>query len=279
MPGWRPAPLAIAVAATLAGVPVRAGGAEALRISGTGTGLGTIRQLASAFEQALPGQPVKLLPSVGSAGAIQAVADGALDIGLSGRPLQPEEQERGLLALAYARTPFLFAVGPRVGISGITAAGLARLYRGEETRWPDGERIRLVLRPRSDVDTGLVRAIAPEIDAAMELALGREGMILAATNQDCDQAIARTPGSIGPSSLTQLLTDSFAPRSIAWNGVAPTLENLASGAYPLEKRLFLVVRAAPPPAARRFMAFLGTPAARRILEQTGNLPVALPPIP
>jgi phosphate transport system substrate-binding protein len=113
----------------------------------------------------------------------------------------------------------------------------------------------------------------------MERALAREGLVMAATNQDCDEALARTPGSIGFSSLTQLLTEQNALRALHWHGVAPTLENLASGAYPLGKPLLLVVRAAPDAAVRRFVAFLATPEARRILEQTGNLPVALPPLP
>ena len=61
--------------------------------------------------------------------------------------------------------------------------------------------------------------------------------------------------------------------------MAPTLQNLASGAYPLAKRFHLVVRASPTPAVRPFVDYLGTPEARRILERTGNLPLALPPVP
>jgi phosphate transport system substrate-binding protein len=207
------------------------------------------------------------------------VAEGALDVGVSGRPLAPAEAGLGLAAPLLARTPFVFAVGPRVPISGITSVELARLYRGEVTRWPDGERVRLVLRPRTDVDTMVVRAISPELDAAMELALRREGMLVAATNQDCDEALIRTPGSLGPSSLTQLMTESHTLRALSWNGVAPTLQNLGSGAYPLSKPLHLVVRAAPTRAVRQFLEFLGGAEARRILEQTGNLPVPMPPLP
>jgi phosphate transport system substrate-binding protein len=274
-----PALLAIALLSTTSPAPAGAAVLEPLRISGTGSSLGALRQLAEAFEKAHPDQPVRIFPSVGSSGAIKAVADGALDIGISGRPLQPAEQAGGLLALAYARTPFVFAVGPRVGATGLTAAELARIYRGEVSAWPDGERIRLVLRPRTDVDTLYVRSISGELDAAMEVALGREGLLMAATNQDCNDALNHTPGSLGPSTLTQLLTENRPIRALAWNGVAPTLEHLASGAYPLSKPLRLVVRTSPSAAVRRFIAFLGTPTAARILERTGNLPLALPPVP
>jgi phosphate transport system substrate-binding protein len=270
--------LAVMVVTALALGPAR-GAAEVLRVSGTGTALGAIRQLAAAYEQAHPGQVIRLLPSVGSSGAIKAVAEDALDIGLSGRPLHPEEQARGLVSLTYARTPFVFAVGPGVPVTSVTPSELARIYRGETATWPGGGRIRLVLRPRSDVDTSFVRAISPELDAAVELAMSREGMVIAATNQDCNETLARTPGSIGPSSLTQLLTETLAVRPLAWNGVPPTLQNLASGAYPLAKPLLLVIRPSPTAAVRGFIAYMNTPEAKRILERTGNLPLVLPPVP
>lgn len=279
MPGRSPSPLAVLVVVALAFGPARGASAEVLRVSGTGSTIGSVRQLATAYQRANPGQAIRLLPNVGSSGAIKAVAEGALDVGISGRPLRPEEQARGLLALAFAQTALVFAAGPGVKAGSMTASELARIYRGESTAWPDGGRIRLVLRPRSDVDTGLVRSISPELDAAVELALSREGMLMAATNQDCNETLARTPGSIGPTSLTQLVTESLAVHPLAWNGVAPTLQNLASGAYPLTKRFHLVIRASPTAAVRRFVDYLGTPEARRILERTGNLPLALPPVP
>jgi phosphate transport system substrate-binding protein len=124
----------------------------------------------------------------------------------------------------------------------------------------------------------LVAAIAPVLAAAMEAALAREGMLTAATNQDCHRVLVRTPGSIGPSSLTQIRTEDPALVPLAWNGVAPTLENLAAGRYPLQKTLLLVVRAPPSPEVRRFLAFLASPAAARILEETGNLAVPLPEV-
>jgi phosphate transport system substrate-binding protein len=272
-------PLELLLAATLAGSPVVAGAAEMLRISGTGTALGTVQQLLPGFERLHPGVTVKLLPSVGSSGAIQAVAEGVLDIGISGRPLSPEERARGLVELAYASTPFVFAAGPRVTAAGLTESQLARIYRGELTAWEDGERIRLVLRPRSDVDTIFIRAISPALDAAMEVGLGREGLVMAATNQDCNELLARTPGSLGPSTLAQLLTEVHALRPLAWNGVAPSVRALASGAYPLGKTLRLVLRARPAPAAERFLAWLRSAAAREILERTGNLPLTLPERP
>jgi len=44
------------------------------------------------------------------------------------------------------------------------------------------------------------------------------------------------------------------------------------------RHLLLVVRAPPSPEVRRFLAFLASLAAARILEETGNLAVPLPEV-
>lgn len=251
-------------------------GEEIVRVSGTGTALGTMHRLAAVFEAANPGLRVRLLPSVGSSGAFRAVADGALDIGLSGRPPEPGERALRLVTIPYARTPFLFAAGPGSEVAGITADEAIRIYRGEMQRWPNGERVRVVLRPKGDVDTLILRAISNEMAAAVDAAEAREGMLVAATNQQCDRILLRTPGAVGPSTLTQILAERMPLRPLSWNGVAPTVENLASGAYPLEKTLLVVVRPSPKPAVRRFLAFLASREARAIIERTGNLAVPLP---
>ena len=260
--------------AIVASPVARAG--DAVRVTGTGTALGTMRLLSAALAKASPGDEVRVLPSLGSSGAIKAVADGAIDVALSGRELSAQERSLGIVALPYARTPFLLAAGPRVAASGVTAADAARIYRGDLATWPNGERVRVVLRPRSDVDTALLAGISPELAAALDVALARDGMLMAATNQDCHRLLLETPGAVGPSSLTQILTEDPGLRALTWNGVAPTLENLAAGRYPLVKTLYLVVRTPPSPALRRFLAFLGSREARAVLEETGNLPVPLP---
>jgi phosphate transport system substrate-binding protein len=266
---------ALAVALLLA-APARA--EEVLRVSGTGSALGAFARIAPAFEKANPGVTLKLLPSLGSAGAIKAVAAGALDLGLSGRALRPEEAALGLDGLVVARTPFVFAAGPRAGAMGLTAESLARIYRGELTTWPGGERIRLVLRPAADTDTLFVRAISPAMATAVDAALARPGMLLAATNQDSDALLAHTPGGLGVSTLSQLLVEQRGLTPLAWEGVEPTLANLVAGTYPLAKPIVAIIPRSPSPrpSVRRLLAFLASAEGRRILEAAGCQPIDLP---
>ena len=106
--------------------------AETVRISGTGGAIGGMRLLAEAFRKAEPGVDVIILPSLGSSGGIRAVLAGRLDIGLSARPLSPEEMAQGPRQTAYARTAFVFAVNPDVKRSDITLAEVIDIYCRQE---------------------------------------------------------------------------------------------------------------------------------------------------
>jgi len=215
---------------------------------------------------------MKLMPNVGSGGAIKAVAEGALDIGLNGRPLNAEELKLGLLVTDYARTPFVFAVNRTVKTKNITSAELVRIYTGEMPAWPEGGQVRVVLRPASDADTLLARTISPVMNAAVDAALAREGMLMAPTNQECHDMLEHMPGSIGFSSLTQILTEKHPLKALRYNGVEPSVSNIANGRYPLVKSLSLVTTPDLSPATRRFIEFVRSAEGRRILERTGNLP-------
>jgi len=270
-------PAALGLCAAVLALPGTAGGEVLVRVGGTGTAIGVMARLGQAFEKENPGHRLVLPPSVGSKGAVQAVASGALDVGVGGRALKPEEMASGVQATAFARTPFVFASGPRAGAIDLNAGELARILRGETTTWPGGERIRLILRPAADADTLFIRAIAPEVAAALDAALVRSGVLVAGTNQECEEAIAKTPGSLGPTTLLQMRTENRLLAKQSWNGAEPSLDNLASGAYPLAKTLYLLTLPSAGPGARRFIGFLGSAEARRILREAGSEPVPFAP--
>jgi phosphate transport system substrate-binding protein len=266
--------LALIAAALIAAAPARA--QEVLRLTGTGSALGAIGRLARAFELANPGVKVHILPSLGTSGSIKAVAAGAIDLGLAGRLLDESERGLGVTELPLARSPFVFATGPRAGVTGIGLADLVRIYGGEQRVWPGGERIRPVLRPARDTDSFFLRALAPALGAAYDAALARPGMLIAPTNQDSDALAARTRGSLAVTTLAQLVTEPSGLTPLAWEGVAPTLENLAAGRYPLWKPFYAIVPARVPARTRQFLQFAGAPEGRKILEASGCLP---PPFP
>ncbi len=255
-------------------LPLPLAAQELIRIGGTGTGLGTMTVLADVFQKKHPEIKIRIMPSIGSNGAIKATAQGVLDIGLNGRPLKEEESRLGLVVTEYARTPFLFAVKKDLPVPGLTSKELVKIYNGEMQEWPNGERLRVVLRPAADADTIIARSISPEMSAALASALSREGMLIAATNQESNEMIDKTAGAIGFSSLTQIITEKHPVKGLAIDGVAPLANGRANDRYPFMKSLSLLTKPAPSLAVQRFIDFIHSPEGARILQTTGNIPVA-----
>lgn len=250
-----------------------AAGEEVLKIGGSGSALGAMRLLGAAFMRTSPGVDVQVLLGLGSTGGIKAVAKGTIDIGLSGRPLKDEEPLLKLSVRHYGTTPFVLATRRESAAGGVTTEELVKIYGGETTTWPDGSRIRLVLREPFESDTLTARKISPEMGRALDSALARKGQLIATTDQDTADLIEATPGGFGFSTLALLSAERRPLKILSFNGVAPGLKTLADGTYPLSKPLYLVVRPEPSALVKKFISFMDSPQGRKILEGAGILVV------
>lgn len=263
---------AVAVLAALVALGPRSAAAETIRISGTGGAMGTIRLLAEAFRKDHPDVEIAFLPSIGSSGAVRAVAAGRLDIGLCARPLTPEERALGVVHTKYATTPFVFGAHPAVRQSGVTLAAVIEIYGGKRTRWRDGTRVRPILRPTTDSDVPVLKAMGPEVAAAVERALHREGMIVAATDGDLADALETVPGAFGAITLALVVSENRPIHVLALNGIVPSVETLRDGSYPYSKPFCMVTTQDPSEAVRRFVEFVRSPAGAAILARNGQAP-------
>jgi phosphate transport system substrate-binding protein len=259
---------------TLAGVgapcPVRAEQAT-VRIGGNGSALGALRLLAAAYHREHPAVTVTVVPNLGSSGAILALRNGALDLAVTARPLRSDEHKGDLKVTEYASSPFAFIAHHTVAKNDLTQFELTSLLHQDAPLWPDGSRMRLVLRPEGDADCALVRQISPEVERALQRAQARPGMVLAVTDSDCLRTVSSMPGALGAMALTMLVTEKHQVHPLSFNGVAPTLKNLAAGSYPLAKRFYLVSQPRTSAAARAFANYLRTPKGRELLKKAGNL--------
>jgi phosphate transport system substrate-binding protein len=247
--------------------------AETLKISGTGGAIGGVVLVARAFREANPGVKVVVPRSMGSTGGIRAAIAGKLDIGVSARPLTPEERSMGGRETPYARTPFVFAVNRGVVRSDITLAEAVDIYAGKTAWWEDGTPLRLVLRPSADTDSILLGKMAPGMPAALAKAHGREGMIVARTDKDCADRLENTAGAFGTTTLALVLSEKRSVKVLSLSGVMPSGEAVVNGTYPYAKTFHLVTGLRPSPAATRFIAFLRSPAGMSILLQAGHAPL------
>lgn len=114
---WRTAATACAFAAMTLAASAQA---YEIKIGGTGAALGTMQVLAQAYAESQPNAKITVLPSMGSGGGIKAVLAGAIEIGLSSRPLSEAEAKAGAVAVELGRTPFVFATALANKATGIT---------------------------------------------------------------------------------------------------------------------------------------------------------------
>lgn len=243
--------------------------AEEVKIGGTGGALATMRILADAYQKTHPEVKLTVLPSLGSSGGIKAILAGSIQIAVSARPLKASEASLGVSAVECGRTPFVFAVPSKTAIDAITEKDVVEIYSGGRNRWPDGTRIRVVLRPVGDFDSEMVKSISPEVRRAKLAAEGRPGMLFAVNDQEAAESIEKTQGAFGTSTLAQIFTEQRALKVLRFNGVPPSAKAVADGSYPYYKPLLIVTGPEAPASAREFIAFVRSAAGREILVRAG----------
>lgn len=256
--------------AILAAVAVVSAQAEEIKIGGTGAALGTMQLLGQAYARSHPDTRIAVLPSMGSGGGIKAVLAGAIQIAVSSRPPSDSESKAGIVAVEYGRTPFVFVTSSTSPSTGITTQNLVDFYAGKVDEWPDGSKLRLVLRPIGDSDSEIIKNMSPAMREAKSAAEQRKGMIFTVTDQETAASIEKVSGSLGPSTLALLISEKRALKALSLDGVAPSATTIADGSYPLAKQLFIATGPKSPPEAQAFVAFVQSPAGRQILQQTGH---------
>ena len=258
------------VALLMLGAVAVAAPAQELKIGGTGAGLATMRLLGDAFVRQNPGVTIEVLPSLGSGGGVKALLAGVVQLAVISRPLQDKEIAAGAVAQEYGRTPFVFATHRATKVRGISVNDLVEIYSGRQERWPDGTPIRLVLRPVGDSDSEALKAISPAMREAKTAAEQRKGMFFAVTDQDAADALEKMPGSLGPTTLALVLSERRELKILPLEGVTPEVRSLADGSYGLYKTMLLATGPKSPAAAKAFVEFARSPAAREILAKNGH---------
>ena len=245
-----------------------------LRIGGTGSAMESAAALAKAYASASHHALPRVTGNLGTGGALKALNAGALDIAFAAGGGSEWNGDAKLASLPLSRTALVFAVNPGVRARSITLEQAIELYGGEQSTWPDGKRVRPVLRPMSDSDTSTLRYISRAFDVAVLRAHAIQGLQTAITDEDSVADIAATPGAFGTTTLAMLATAGLPQVTVlALDGVAPTQKTLSDGSYKLTKTVYFVFRAPASPEVAQFRDFALSARGREILLQHGQIPV------
>jgi phosphate transport system substrate-binding protein len=245
--------------------------ADELKVGGTGAAYGLLQLLGDAFVKASNrGDTVETVPGLGSSGSISAVMDGALHLSVSGRPLTSEEQEKGAKSLQLLETPFIF-VTSHPSRQKLTTTNIIEIFNGTMKVWPDGKEIRPILRPKSDAASVFLVANITGMSAAMEQLRKRPDVPVAATDQDNAELAVRVANSLTAMTLIQFLTEKPQLRIIELNDAEPSVDAIQGARYSLKTKLHLIQGPQASDVATRFIAFLETPEAVKIITNHGGI--------
>ncbi len=246
--------------------------AKEILVGGSGTDLGTMRILAQHFSELNPEIKVNVLPSLGSSGGVKAVQKGKIDVGLTSRELKPKEKTPDIKAYRYARTPLVLATQSNSSAENISSETYFSVISGGKENWPDGQVIRVILRPPNDSDTSALKEQFPEFEQVIDRSYDRRGVPIARSDQDAANLLENISGGLGTTTLAVIHGEKRALKALKLDGVMPSPEALGRGEYQMHKMLYLVLPEFPDPAAGKFVRFVNSPAGHEILRTTGHLP-------
>jgi phosphate transport system substrate-binding protein len=244
-----------------------------LEFAGSGSNLPITRALADLFQKHHPDARILVHESIGSSGAIRAVRDGVVPIGLISRAPKPEEKQGGMHFIPFARVAVVFAAHPSVPEDGLDEATILRIYRGEKQVWSDGSPIRVLQRERNDSSHMAVNHVWPEFQSANEEAYNKNLWPVLFSDTAMLYQLWLQPGSLGLTDLGALRSLRLPLKSLYGSGIDPGEEDLESGRYPFFKDLYFVVACKPQGAFADFLQWVFSDEGRGQMRSLGYVPL------
>ncbi len=239
---------------------------ETIKVGGSGAAYPLLSVLAAAYREASPNMEIQLSsPPLGSSAGIRALAASRLDVAISGRTLQPTDPS-GLTGIELGRSPLTFVVNGSTGQDRLSHQDLIEIFLGQRKHWPNGSRLKLVLRPESDVDSKLVSALSPEIARALAAGRKRPGMAIAMDDLENAEMLSQTPGALGTISSCQMNTQRLGLQEIATEAAVPSAAGTDPASQFLSRPFVVIMKNDARPAVRHFVDFLFSATARRVMH-------------
>lgn len=204
----------------------------------------------------------------GSGSGIQAVAEGRCDIGLASRDLK-EEETADLQGTVVAIDGIGMIVHPDNPVADLTVEQIGDIYTGKIVNWKEvgGSDAPIVCIGReaaSGTRDGFEEVTGTKDKCQYSQELTSTG--------DVVQTVSGNPNAVGYASVASV-NDTV--KMVSVEGTAPTVENIQSGAYKVQRNFVLVTRKDTPlsKAAQDFFDFATSPQADSLIIEAGAVPI------
>ena len=240
---------------------------ETISIAGSTTVLPVAQAAAEEYMNQHSNADIQVSGGGSGVGATSVIG-GTSDIGMLSRDLKASEKDGNTLKEFVVGKDGIALVGhPSNTVSDLSLEQVKAIYQGEITNWKEvgGADLKIVLIGR-DSSSGtrefFTEFVLDKEDAAKNMQeLNSNGAVA--------QAVSITPGAIGYVSL-EYVDDSLKAFSIG--GVAPTVDNVISGIYEINRPLLMVTNGEPEGLAADYLAFILSEEGQQILKDSGFIP-------
>jgi phosphate transport system substrate-binding protein len=264
---------------------------NSIKIGGSSTLAPIIAQCADKFTEefktwdkvdpSLPNEPIVIFVSTGGSGfGMKSALDGTFDFGMVSKNLKDEEKEQFANGSITQLGSDVLVIGvnsanPVAKVKpSLTTEELVNIFSGKIKNWKELDPAlpdRPIVVAVRDLGGGASEVFDSAIMkgtpiSAEALQIPSMGALAGKIMDNAD-----TIGYVS-SGLVNQNPDKIAPISV--DGVAPTLENINSGAYKVGRALLLVSKDKPDTREQKFLDYLLSEKGLGVVEELGYIPVA-----
>jgi phosphate transport system substrate-binding protein len=218
--------------------------------------------------------------SGGTGVGIVDAAEGRSDIAMASREIQPAERQRyETPTKRFKVTPVGFdaiclVVSPEVydsGVTMLTRDEVKQIYAGDITNWdelggPDMEIFVIGRKPGSGTRDTFLEAIFGSKESETP------GVIIeSADSSEVKTAIQGSDNAIGYMGYSYVMRGDT--RVISLDGIAPTVENIKNGTYPIARKLYFVTLGEPAVGAKAYIDYVLSQEGQQIAAENGFIPI------
>ena len=249
------------------------GAQEKVVIGGSGSMTDGMAELAKAYMAKHPSESVHVvMDGMSNTGGIEGTKMGRLTIGLVTDEPKGADKDK-LLYKVVGRMPVGVTLNKSTPVSNLRTAEVCDVFSGKITSWNDlgggNGKIVVLTRRRDDANTRPFREKMPCFKNLQitpdAVALDRGGDVLDAVNM--------RPNTIALINVDSDIPDRQNLRTVAIDGIAPTTETVQTGKYKFYNEKGIVTLGAPQGGAKRFVEYLGSIEAQKILVSRGMISV------
>jgi len=259
---------------TLTGcIPIGPRKSATLRIKGSDTMLLVMEKLAQVYMMNNPNTSI-YVEGGGTAGGIEALIEGNVDICSASRLLLPGESRRisqKYQSVGYyarvAKDALSVYVHPENPIKDITLKQLKLIFSGQITNWDEvggfDHAILLLIRPPN---SGTYQYFKEHI--LQDLDYSREALTIT-TTQEIVNRVMQDSAAIGYGGIA------YGPDNIhsRINGIKPSMDNVRFDLYPISRYLYLYTIRKPKGTQREFIDWIITKEGQTIVQNTGYISI------